>query len=68
MEYDYEHEKRLTEIEQRAKSNSHRLDKLEPIVNEIHKMSEAIVEMSNELKHTNASIKKLDEKVDNLEQ
>jgi len=33
---DLEHEKRLTEVEQRAKSNQHRIDKLEPIVEEIH--------------------------------
>ncbi len=29
---DLVHEKRLTEVEQRAKSNTHRLDRLEPIV------------------------------------
>lgn len=68
MEFDYDHERRLTETEQRSKSNTHRLERLEPIVSEMHKMSEAMVEMANELKHTNSSIKNLDEKVDRLEQ
>ena len=33
---DFEVLERLTKAEERTKSNSHRLDKLEPIVNEIH--------------------------------
>lgn len=65
---DLEHEKRLTEVEQRSKSNTHRLDKLEPIVNEIHTISRTMVEMTTELKHTNNTIEKMSEKVENLEQ
>lgn len=64
---DLEHEKRLTEVEQRAKSNTHRLDKLEPIVNEIHTISKTMVEMTTELKYTNNTIEKIGEKVENLE-
>lgn len=64
---DLEHEKRLTEVEQRAKSNQHRLDKLEPVVEEIHHMSETLVEMTNEMKHTNKSIEEMKDKVDNME-
>ena len=30
---------RLTKVEERSKSNMHRLEKLEPIVDEIHTMS-----------------------------
>ncbi len=63
-----EHEKRLTETEQRSKSNSHRLDKLEPIVEEIHNMSETLVEMTVEMRHTNQNVKDIKEKVDVLEQ
>ena len=33
----------LTKTEERSKSNTHRLDKLEPIVNEIHTMSNTMV-------------------------
>lgn len=56
-------EHRITEIEQRAKSNSHRLDKLEPIVNEIHTMSNTMVQLVQEVKHTNETVNSLDEKV-----
>ncbi len=65
---DLEHEKRLTEVEQRAKSNTHRLDKLEPIVEEIHNMSETLVEMTAEMKYTNRNVEEIKEKVDVMEQ
>lgn len=38
-------EHRITEVEQRAKSNTHRIDKLEPIVEEIHTMSKTMVQL-----------------------
>lgn len=56
-------EHRLTENEQRAKSNSHRLDKLEPIVEEIHTMSNTMIQLVQEVKHTNETVNSLDEKV-----
>lgn len=65
---DLEHEKRLTEVEQRTKSNTHRLDKLEPIVDEIHSMSETLVEMTSEMKHTNRTVEDIKEKVEVMEQ
>ncbi|MFR9065312.1 MAG: hypothetical protein ACLVJO_16870 [[Clostridium] scindens] len=61
---DLEHEKRLAEVEQRAKSNTHRLDELEPIVGEIHKMSETLVEMTVEMKHTNKNVEDIKNKVE----
>lgn len=64
---DLEHEKRLTSVEERAKSNSHRLDKLEPIIEEIHNMSAALVEMTAELKHTNQSVEEIKDKVEDIE-
>ena len=64
---DLEHERRLTEVESRSKSNTHRLDKLEPIVEEIHTMSETLVEMASEMKHTNRNVEDIKEKVDTLE-
>ena len=44
-------ERRLTRVEARAKSNTHRIDKLEPIVEEIHTMSETMVQLVEEVKH-----------------
>ena len=62
-----ENERRLTRIEERGKSNTHRLDKLEPIVEEIHTMSKTMVELVQEVKHTNETINGLDEKVDRMD-
>ena len=64
-ELDIEH--RLTENEQRAKSNTHRIDKLEPIVNEIHTMSETMVRLVSEVQHTNENVSEIKEKVEVLE-
>lgn len=64
-ELDIEH--RITEVEQRSKSNTHRLDKLEPIVNEIHTMSNTMVQLVQEVKHTNDTVSSLDEKVDRMD-
>lgn len=58
---------RLTVTEQRAKSNTHRLDKLEPIVNEIHTMSNTMVQLVEEVKHTNETVSSLDEKVERMD-
>ena len=60
-------EHRLTEVEQRSKSNTHRLDKLEPIVDEIHTMSKTMVELVQEVKHTNEAVSNLDVKVDRMD-
>ena len=65
---DLEHEKRLTAVEERSKSNTHRLDKLEPIVDEIHTTSETLVEMASEMKHTNRNVEDIKDKVECLEQ
>lgn len=68
MGIELEHERRLTEVEQRTKINTHRLDKLEPIVDEIHKMSETLVEMTIEIRHTNENVEEIKEKVELIEQ
>ncbi len=64
---DLEVERRLTKVEERSKSNSHRLDKLEPIVEEIHTMSMTMVELVQEVKHTNEVVGNLDVKVDRMD-
>lgn len=60
-------EHRLTETEARAKSNTHRIDKLEPIVEEIHTMSKTMVQLVGEVKHTNETVGALDEKIDHMD-
>ena len=60
-------EHRLTEVEQRSKSNSHRIDKLEPIVEEIHTMSNTMVQLVQEVKHTNEAVSAIDKKVDRMD-
>ena len=60
-------EHRLTELEQRSKSNSHRIDKLEPIVEEIHTMSNTMVQLVQEVKHTNEAVSAIDKKVDRMD-
>ena len=60
-------EHRLTEVEARAKSNSHRIDKLEPIVDEIHTMSNTMVQLVQEVKHTNETVNSLNSKVDRMD-
>lgn len=60
-------EHRLTETEQRCKSNTHRIDRLEPIVNEIHTMSNTMVQLVQEVKHTNETVGNLDTKIDRID-
>lgn len=67
MWYKTYNERRLTRVEARAKSNTHRIDKLEPIVEEIHTMSETMVQLVEEVKHTNENVCALDEKIDSMD-
>lgn len=60
-------ERRLTEVTDRAKSNTHRIDKLEPIIDEIHTMSKTMVQLVEEVKHTNKTVCALDAKVDRMD-
>lgn len=62
-----EYIEKLTRVEERSKSNTHRLDKLEPIVDEIHTMSKTMVELVQEVKHTNETVNSLDAKVDRMD-
>lgn len=58
---------RLTKVEERAKSNSHRLEKLEPIVEEIHTMSKTMVQLVEEVKYTNETVGSLNDKVEKMD-
>ena len=64
---DFEMLERLTKAEERSKSNTHRLDKLEPVINEIHTMSKTLLQLVEEMKHTNEAVASLDEKVERMD-
>lgn len=59
-----EMEHRLTEVESRSKSNTHRIDKLERVTEEIHTMSNTMIQLVEEVKHTNETVSSLDQKVE----
>lgn len=65
---EHEYLERLAKVEERAKSNTHRLDKLEPIINEIHTMSNTMIQLVEEVKHTNETVNALDEKVGRIDE
>lgn len=58
---------RLTKAEERTKSNTHRLEKIEKVVDEIHTMSNTMIQLVQEVKHTNEAVKSLDEKVGRID-
>lgn len=62
-----EMEHRLTEIEARAKSNTHRIDKLEKVTEEIHTMSNTMIQLVEEVKHANETVSSLDQKVEKMD-
>ena len=64
-ELEFEH--RLTEVEQRAKGNTRRIESLEKIVDEIHTLSNTMVQLVEEVKHTNETVNNLDAKVDRMD-
>lgn len=58
---------RLARVEERSKSNTHRLDKLEQIVNEIHTLSNTMIQLVEEVKHTNETVGTLNDKMDKMD-
>lgn len=64
---DIEITRRLTEIDQRAKSNTHRLDRLDAIVNEIHTMSKTMVQLAESIKGLHETTSDLDIKVTHID-
>lgn len=66
---------RLTKVEERAKSNTHQIEEIKPIVEEIHTLSKTMVELISECKHTNENVtdlkrdvSKLDDRIGTIEQ
>ena len=60
-------EHRLTEVEQRAKSNTHRLEKLEKDHDVLHSMAASLEVMANEQKHQTQTITDVKTDVGRLE-
>lgn len=60
-------EHRLTAVEQKASSNSKRIDKMEHLTDEIHAMSKTMVKLVEQGNQTNQSVNELKNKVDELE-
>jgi predicted nuclease with TOPRIM domain len=58
---------RLTKVEERSKSNTHQIEDLKPVINEIHTMSKTMVELIGEVKYTNENVSELKDKVEILE-
>ena len=64
---DLEHERRLTEVEERAKSNTHRLDKLEESTEAINRLATSMEVMAERQEQVADTVDKLDGKVTALE-
>ena len=64
---DLEHERRLAAVEQRAKSNSHRLDKLEESTGILNRLATSMEVMAQRQEQVADTVEKLDSKVTALE-
>lgn len=60
-------EHRLTAVEQKASSNTKRIDKMEHLTDEIHAMSKTMVKLVEQGNQTNQSVNELKNKVEDLE-
>ena len=65
---DLEHERRLTQVEQRAKSNTHRLERLEESTEAINRLATSMEVMVNKQEQVAETVEKLDSKVTALEE
>lgn len=64
---DLDYERRLVQVEQRSKSNGHRLDKLEESTETIGRLAASMERMAANQEHVAASVDRLEEKVTTLE-
>lgn len=65
---DLEHEKRLTEVEARSKSNTKRIDKLEQQTEAINRLATSMAVMAEKQDETTSIVTALDGKVTALEE
>lgn len=59
--------KTLTECDQRSKSNTHRLDKLEAATEALNKLAVSVEVMGTNLKNMDTTLQRLDKKVEEQE-
>ena len=59
--------RRLIKLEEREKSNTHRLDRLEGLVSEVHAQNENIARLIAELEFTNKQLAAHDERLSEME-
>lgn len=59
--------RRLIKLEEREKSNTHRLDRLEGLVEEVHSQNENIARLIVELEFTNKQLTLHDERLSEME-
>ncbi len=64
---DFEHERRLTEVESRSKSNTKRIDKLEEQTEAINRLATSMAVMVEKQDETTNAVSELNDKVTALE-
>lgn len=64
---DLEHEKRLSDVENKAKSNTRRIEKLERLIEAINNLTTAMGVMSAKLDGVTETVSRLDVKVEAIE-
>lgn len=64
---DLEHEQRLTSVEGRCKSNTHRIDKLEKDTEVLNRLATSMEVMAERQERVADTVDKLDQKVTDLE-
>lgn len=65
---DLDHERRLTAVEDRCKSNSHRLEAVEQNQKALDSIATSVAVMAEKQKNISDKVDTIDEKVDTLEQ
>lgn len=58
---------RLTKVEERVKSNTCRLEELSRVTDEIHTMSETMIQLVSDVRYTKETVRNLSEKVDQMD-
>lgn len=58
---------RITKVEERAKQNTYRINKLEAVVDEIHTLSKTMVKLVEIVRCTNDTVDSLGEKMERMD-
>lgn len=63
---DFEHERRLTEVEERSKSNTHRIDEMERRQDDLEKLTSAVNVLAVREENVEKDVKEIKTDVKNL--